>query len=121
MAYGHDFGTRLRKALALMEDKGIRRSTYAPPLFQLLWKLGVKAPPPLMAGFGFNALVMGGFFGLFWGLIMWGLMWSRQGMPGVLAAGVALMAGLLFGTIMAWYLRRLGRRHGIPAWGDFGG
>ncbi|MGH8025555.1 MAG: DUF6404 family protein, partial [Pseudoxanthomonas sp.] len=100
-----DFNERLQQACALLESKGIGRSAYSPPLFRLLWKLGIQAPPPHMAGFASNALLMGGFFGLFWGLFMWLLLWGRQGMSVIIAAVAALVAGLLFGLAMAWYMR----------------
>lgn len=113
------FDARLQQALALLDTKGLRKSTYAPPLFRLLWRLGVKVPPPHMAGFAFNSLVMGGFFGVFWGLAMWLLLWGHQGMPLVIVAVAALLAGALFGLAMAWYLRYWARKRAIPRWRDF--
>ena len=113
------FNERLQQAFVLLESKGIGKSTYSPPLFRLLWKLGIKVPPPHMAGFGFNALVMGSFFGLFWGLFMWLLLWGRQGMPIWIGATAALMAGVLFGLTMAWYLRWSAKKRGIPTWQEF--
>ena len=62
-----EFDGRLEKALAWLEESGIRRSTYAPPMFRLLWKAGVRIPPPHMNGFVVNAFVMGGFFATAWG------------------------------------------------------
>ncbi|HET6782816.1 MAG TPA: DUF6404 family protein [Pseudoxanthomonas sp.] len=114
-----EFNERLQQAFALLESKGIGKSTYSPPLFRLLWKLGVKVPPPHMAGFGFNALVMGGFFGLFWGLFMWLLLWGRQGMPIWIGAAAALAAGVLFGVTMACYLRWSAKKRAIPTWQEF--
>ena len=116
---GTDFDVRLRQALALLENKGLGKSTYAPPLFRLLWKLGVKVPPPHMAGFAFNGLLMGGFFGVFWSLLMWLMLWGRQGMPLAIVAIAALLAGALFGLMMAWYMRYSARKHAIPHWRDF--
>jgi hypothetical protein len=113
------FETRLQRALAMLESKKLGRNTYAPPLFRLMWKMGLKLPPPHMAGFAINATLMGGFFGAFWGLFMWLLMWSRQGMPLLVGVATALVAGLLFGLTMAWYLRHQARRHGIPHWREF--
>ncbi len=114
-----EFDQRLRQALALLDAKGMRQSTCAPPLFRLLWKLGAKVPPPHMAGFAFNSLLMGGFFGVFWSLLMWLMLWGRQGMPLVIVAAAALLAGALFGLTMAWYLRYHARKHAIPRWQDF--
>jgi hypothetical protein len=116
---GTEFDVRLRQALALLESKGLGRSTRAPPLFRLLWKLGIEVPPPHMAGFAFNSVLMGGFFGVFWSLLMWLMLWGRQGMPLVVAAATALVAGGLFGLTMGWYMRHGARKHAIPRWRDF--
>ena len=113
------FDARLQQALALLDSKGLGKSAYAPPLFRLLWKLGVKVPPPHMAGFAFNSLLMGGFFGVFWSLLMWLMLWGRQGMPLVIAAITALVAGGLFGLTMGWYIRYSARKRAIPRWRDF--
>lgn len=51
---GIEFNVRLQQALVLLETKGLGKNNYAPPLFRLLWKFGVKAPPPHMAGFAFQ-------------------------------------------------------------------
>ncbi len=112
------FDSRLQRALALIESKGVRRGTAAPPMYRLFWKMGLKVPPPLMAGFLSVALLMGGFFGLFWGLVMWALMWARTGMPASAAVLTSLLAGVLFGLLMAAVLRAQARHKGIPAWKD---
>ena len=114
-----EFSQRLQQSFALLESKGIGKSTYSPPLFRLLWKIGVQVPPPHMAGFGFNALVMGGFFGVLWGMLMWLLLWGRQGMQIWTAVATALMAGLLFGLMMACYLRWSAKKREIPSWQEF--
>jgi hypothetical protein len=116
---GREFDVRLRQALALLEARGLGKSTYAPPLFRLLWKLGVSVPPPHMAGFAFNSLLMGGFFGVFWSLLMWLMLWGRQGMSLLGAATTALVAGGLFGLAMGWYMRSSARKRAIPRWQDF--
>ena len=113
------FDARLQQALAFIESKGVRRSTAAPPLYRLFWRMGLKVPPPLMTGFWGVALLMGGFFGVFWGLVMWLLMWGRNGMPLALAALLALVAGVLFGLLMAAVLRSQARNKQIPVWKDF--
>jgi len=95
---------------------GLPPSTFAPPLWKLLWRLGINIPPPLFMSFWHCVLFMGSFFGCFWGLLMWVIMWSRQEMPVALALASAAMAGVLFGLTVALYLRRLARRHTLPSW-----
>ena len=103
-----------------MRALGVPASTAAPPAWRLLWRLGLETPPPLFLGFWPGALVMGGFFGLSWCLLMWLLLWRSQ-LPAwamLLSAGAA---GLLFGLIMAGYFRYLARKHALPAWSEYRG
>ena len=72
-----------------------------------------------MAGFAFNSLLMGGFFGVFWSLLMWLMLWGRQGMPLTMVASPALLAGALFGVAMASYMRCIANKRAIPRWQDF--
>ena len=60
--------------------------------------------------------LMGGFIGVFWGLLMWLITWSRQGVPTWIAVTASVLAGALFGVCMAIYFRRLARKHGLSAW-----
>ena len=113
------FDGRLTKALAWLERSRIRRSTYAPPMFRMLWKAGIRLPPPHMNGFVVNEVVMGGFFATFWGLIMWLALWSWQGRPFVAVVAVSLGAGALFGLIMAAYLAAQARHYQVPRWSTF--
>jgi hypothetical protein len=72
-------------------------------------------------GFGSIALLMGSFFGLFWGVLMWLFMWSPQGMPLWLMLSSAGLAGVLFGLCIAAYFRHLGRKHRLPSWSTYMG
>jgi hypothetical protein len=42
----------------------------APPLHRLLWRIGINAPPPILASVTSNALLMGVSFTLGWGVLM---------------------------------------------------
>jgi len=92
------------------------RNSYEPPLLRLLWRLGLNVPPPHFAGFIVTTLFYGGFFALFWGVIMWFFTWSESGMSPTGAAGAALFAGVLFGLIMASYYSWGRRKHRLPGW-----
>ena len=115
------FGQRLQRALAMLDGKGLPRGTSAPLLHRWLWKLGFRVPPPLMMGLVPNALLMGGFFGPVWGLLMWLMLWRRSQMPVGMALLAAVLAGVLFGLSMGLYGRWIARRRGIPLWRDFQG
>jgi hypothetical protein len=113
------FEQKLAAALRLLRSTGIWRSSYAPPLLRLLWKLGVRVPPPHFLRFAESFLLMGTFFGGFWGLLMWILLWSRQGASFAFAFLASAFAGGAFGFLMASYYRYGRYRHQIPLWRDF--
>ena len=50
---------------------------------------------------------------------MWLFLWRGQDMPIAVAILVALIAGLLFGVIMAGYYRWRARKLGLPRWEDY--
>jgi hypothetical protein len=110
------------KVAHLLEDfkqRGINPYTTAPPLYRLLWRVGIEAPPPHFASFGSIALLMGLFFGVFWGLVMWLLVWREDDVPIAIALIMSLVAGVLFGVIMAAYFRWRARKLALPPWKDY--
>jgi hypothetical protein len=102
-------------------QRGIGKYTVAPPLYRLLWRLGVKVAPPHFAGFWPLTAFMGTFFGLAWGAFMWLLLWRAQEMPVTIAIGTAAVAGLCFGLAMACYYRWRWRKLALPRWQDYPG
>ncbi len=114
----HRYPPRVRAALQYLDQAGIPRRHSAPLLHRLLWRFGLGLPPPILAGMLPNALVMGSFFGITWGAFMWLAFWQRMQMPPMLAAGSALMAGVLFGGAMALYMHFWRRRRKLQRWSD---
>ncbi|MEN1930190.1 DUF6404 family protein [Luteimonas sp. MJ250] len=112
---------KLEEMYRHMAMLGVPKNTAAPPLWRLFWRFGVEVPPPLFTPFIPGALAMSAFFSLFWGLLMWAVLWARQGMPISLMAASALAAGALFGLIMAAYFRHLARKHKLPSWAAYRG
>lgn len=104
---------------AWMLTQQVRPGTSTPPLWRLLWKLGVPLAPPHFLGFFPLLLVCGTFFGPIWGLTMYLLVWRNQGMPLQNVFGATLLAGLLFGLAMAWVYRRKARQLKLPSWQDW--
>ena len=49
----------IQSALRFLDGKGLARVQSAPLLHRLLWRMGIALPPPILAGFGTNALVQG--------------------------------------------------------------
>lgn len=116
--------THARKVEAykrLMEEKGIAPSTAVPPLWELLWSWGIHLPPPLYMRFLPLALCGGAFFGVIFGAFAW-LMGNRgfRTMSLDEAGVVALLAGTFFGLSVAWFTRRMARKHGLGLWSEVG-
>jgi hypothetical protein len=111
-----NYPSKLSSALAILAATGMSRSSYEPPLYRLLWRVGLFLPPPHFASFGFNFVFMAASFGTLWGAIMWVLVWSWLGGSGVAAAIAAAAAGVLFGLTMAAYYRYGARKHKLPLW-----
>jgi membrane associated rhomboid family serine protease len=108
------------QSLALLAQTGIRPTVYAPPAVLLLWKLGVKVPPPHFMSFLSLASLCAVWYAPVWGLWMWIFVWFRQGKSVGSAATVACVAGLLFGLAMAVYYAWDRKKKGLPDWESIG-
>jgi membrane associated rhomboid family serine protease len=115
-----EFNTQLHRSLVILSQRGLPRHRYEPPLFRLLWKIGIQVPPPHYMGFAKVAVSFGAWFAVFWGSLMWLLMWSRQGRSLADDALAATVAGACFGLLMAWFYERDRRKFSLPAWESFG-
>jgi hypothetical protein len=110
---------KVDRLIVEMQSKGVNPYTAAPPVFRLLWSMGIEVPPPHFLSFMTITLVMGTFFGVFWGGLMWLLLWRNSEAPGIFNVTVPALAGLFFGLAMAWLLRRKAARLQLPAWKDY--
>ncbi len=66
--------------------------------------------------------MMGTMFGVLWGVVMWLWQWQELGLVGSLVVGVpsAVLAGLLYGLIMALFFRRRAAQFGLPSsWEEY--
>jgi hypothetical protein len=100
---------------------GIAWSTALPPLWPLLWRLGLDVPPPLFLAFWRIVVWMGGAFALAWGAGMWWFVWSPHGIRPVFGLAMAAGGGILFGLAMAAYYRAVARKHRLPSWDAYTG
>lgn len=105
----------------LMTEKGIGDATAYPPLWKLLWSMGIPLPPPLYMRFLPLALLGGTFFGLLFGAFAW-YMGNRgiRTMSFKEACGVALILGAAFGISVAWLTRRQASKLGLGTWSALG-
>ena len=102
-----------------LTQRGIGKYTAAPPLYRLLWRLGIEVPPPHFASFSSLALFMGIFFAVFWGLFMWLFVWREDNVPIAVGIVSSVIAGVLFGLAMAAYYRWRAQKLALPRWEDY--
>jgi hypothetical protein len=112
---------KVKHLIADLRHRGVSPYTAAPPLFRLLWAMGLDVPPPLFLGFLPLTLLLGAFFGALWGGFMWLLLWRALHMPLGVAALTSACDGLAFGLCMAWYYRQKAERLRLPPWEDYPG
>lgn len=110
------FTSQRAEALAILEKTGIRRSSYEPPWIRLLWRIGVKLPPPHFAHFWLTVLVYGVLFGAIWEALMWLMFWFRQDSSLLAAIVGGLAAGVFFGLYMAVYYAHERHKYSLPSW-----
>jgi hypothetical protein len=95
--------------------QGVGRSTAAPPVYRLAWRLGLRIPPPLYQSFGARSLGTGTGFALSYGLVMWNLVWRPDGQTPMHAIVLSLIAGALFGLFMGLFYRWKARSLRLPS------
>src|SRR5260370_25773652 len=105
---------KVDRLIADLGKQGMNAYTVAPPIFRLLWKMGIHVPPPLFLGFFSLALLNGSYFGPLWGACMRLLIW--RDMPLVQVATSSAIAGIFFGLGMAAYYRWKAARLHLPRW-----
>jgi len=110
---------KLNKMFAVLPKQGINKYTFAPPIYRLLWKIGIEIPPPLFSTFTSIFLFMGIFFGTLWELLTW-LIYGRNNLPLSITMCASILAGILFGLSMAIYCRYQAKKHSLPLWKDYG-
>lgn len=113
------YPAEIQAALRFLDGRGLARVQSAPLLHRLLWRMGIALPPPILAGFGINALVQGLLFGLFWTGLMWLMLWQGSQRPLFLLLVAGLLSGALFGVVMAALMRSLRRHRRLPDWKQF--
>lgn len=113
-----DYKNRLARAEEELEASGISSLNHAPPIFRLARALGLNPRPPHYMGFKRAVFVTGPAFGVAWGLLMWFIQWRAADLPWQAAVLSSVLAGALFGLLMAGYYRWAGKRAGLSSWDD---
>jgi hypothetical protein len=105
-------------ALKELENSGIWKSNYNPPIVQLIHKLGMQVPFPHYNSFIKNALAMGIFFGAVWGLLMYFFVWRYLNTPVAVMVLTPIGAGVFFGVAMAAYYRHGFKKYKLTPWDE---
>ena len=106
-------------ALDRLSATTIRPANYAPPIYRVMWWLGLPLAPPHVSGFVTNALVAAGYFSVLFGGVVTGTRvllgqtaanWHAAGQTWLIAG---VPAGCVFGLGMATYYLWSARKHGL--------
>ena len=107
---------KIAAALDDLHARGISKASAAPPVYRLLWALGIYVPPPHFQSFLGLLAIQGFFFGLIMTAILFALM-RTDDIEMVLMVGVG--SGLLFGLLMATFMQIYVRKLRLPRWEDY--
>jgi hypothetical protein len=109
---------KVDRLIAELGKKGVNQYTVAPPLFRLLWALGLNVPPPFFLSFATLVLTFAPLFGIPWGGFMWLFAWQGTRLSMEVAIITSALAGVFFGVTMAGYYCWKARQLNLPAWED---
>ena len=112
-----------RYAIALQElkDSRIWRSSYLTLAHKVAKAVGFRSRPAHYNSYVRNALSMGLYFGVVWGLAMWVLQWSQRDLPISSILSFAAIAGILFGLCTASYYWFSAKTHALSKWDELDG
>lgn len=110
-----DFYRKKEASLALLRRTRITQRNYSPPTFMLLWRMGIKLPPPHFINFFPLVLIMGLPF-VFCGLGLYMMDLGDRDLDIGAAAVFVLILTVLFGGGIGYYYRSSARIHQLPDW-----
>lgn len=90
-------------------------ATVAPPLHRMLWRIGIKVPPPVLANFATNFALFFVVFAVGWGACM-AVMFSFKfdvASNAIWLLGATLSASTMFAAALSLYFHNLARRHSL--------
>ncbi|WP_162064042.1 DUF6404 family protein [Vibrio taketomensis] len=114
-----DYQTKLQFAHKELNEKGVWKSNYNPPISKLLCKIGLNIPPYYQT-FMSNWIISAAMFAPVWGILNWLMLWSKSDKPVLEAIYMSLIGGVLFGFIMAtfYFVRR--KQLNLSEWRSLG-
>ncbi|MBD2793687.1 hypothetical protein ID852_12320 [Xenorhabdus sp. 42] len=111
------FEIKKNKAIELMESAGLWKSNSVPYLVVLLWKMGVKIPPPTFANFWLNTVIYGAFGGILATFILYLEMSEYRVSSGDFFIQ-GFVIGITFGVTFALFHLYRRKSKKLPDWKD---
>jgi hypothetical protein len=107
---------KVKHLLYELTEKGYNAIWVAPPFFRVLWKLGIKLPPPIFLHPLVNILIVGTYYTFGWAIIIWTVHWRYHHPSISTVVMVSVLAGLITGALYAQIVRWRARTLGLPPW-----
>jgi len=106
---------KVARLVSELEAKGLTKRRIAPPLFRLIWLLGLEIAPPLFLDMG--SLLAIGFlcYAPAFGIVSWAF-----GTKASIAALFGIVAGLVGSAIGCVDFRRTAKKLQLPSWEQYG-
>lgn len=99
-----EFERKFQAAIAELESAGVKPQAANPLFTRGARALGLRVKPPFYMGFQQLVCFMGLPFGVFWGLFMYVFLWRGMTVSIAVILGSIILAALVFGFIMAWFI-----------------
>ena len=114
----NDFDKRHRLAMEELAASTIPAAQHDPPVHRILRRMGVKLRPPHYQAQSANIAIFGAPFAVLMGLATWLFPGLMGGASSALVIPLAVLAGAIFGWLMARSCRRDARAAGLTRWDD---
>ena len=105
--------TMMHKSAQVIMDLGVPRRTAMPPLYRILWSLGISVRPPLYASFPGSVIFLGLLLAFMFGLLTHLVTRHPIDTKHVI---VALCFGYILATFLHLQMARERRRRALPDW-----
>jgi hypothetical protein len=102
----NEYEQRMRVIANRLRDQGVTWHAFAPLIYRLAWRFGLRVRPPLYHSFAMVAIIQGVLFAILYGAMMWYWEWRAEGYSILRAVIIAVLTGTFFGCAMAFFSRR---------------
>jgi hypothetical protein len=114
-----DDNQKIELWLEFAKQNKIRWSYRRPPIDYINQKLGITRIPIVFWSFPKTLVIMGSYFAIVWGLLMYFTIWRAQGLSMSSVLTESTFAGFFFGLYMAWLYARTRKKFNLTTWDNF--